>query len=97
VTYSFHPEAEIELMEAFAFYRTEGGDAIARVFLKEVGRVAELLVANPEFGTPVGGARRSYHLRRFPYSLIYRAAADGIRILVVSHQHRRPGYWRGRK
>lgn len=84
-------------MEAFAFYRAEGGDAIARVFLKEVGRVAELLVANPEFGTPAGGARRSYPLRRFPYSLIYRATVDGIHILVVGHQHRRPGYWRGRK
>lgn len=97
MTYSFHPEAEIELMEAFAFYREEGGVAIARVFLKEIGRVAELLVANPGFGTPAGGARRSYPLRRFPYSLIYRASADDIRILVVGHQHRRPGYWRGRK
>lgn len=97
MTYSFDSQAERELNEAIAFYRDEGGIAIARVFLKEVRRVVELLVANPGFGTPAGGPRRSYPLRRFPYSLIYRPTVDGIRILVVGHQHRRPGYWRGRK
>lgn len=95
--YSFHPEADTELFEAFAYYRDEGGVGIARLFLNEVGRVADLLVANPGFGPPVGGARRSYPLRRFPYSLIYRPSSEGIRILVVGHQHRRPGYWRSRK
>lgn len=97
MTYTFHPEAEKELAEALTFYREEGGKAIAQAFLKEIGRVAELLVSNPGFGTPVGGTRRSFPLRRFPYSLIYRSDLDGMRILVVGHQHRRPGYWRGRK
>jgi plasmid stabilization system protein ParE len=96
VTYSLHPEAEKELVEAFAFYKEQASNAVARAFLREFGRVANLLVANPGFGTPTGGGRRSYPLRHFPYSLIYRPTENGIRILVVGHQQRRPGYWRGR-
>ena len=97
MTYSFHPEAEAELLEASSFYKSEGGRGVAQLFLSEVVRVADLLVSNPGFGTPVGGTRRSFPLKRFPYSVIYRATNDGIRILVIGHQHRRPGYWRGRK
>ena len=97
MTYSFHPKAESEVVEAFTFYREQGSNAVARAFLDELGRVAGLLAANPGFGTPVGGGRRSYPMRRFPYTLIYRAVENGIRILVVGHQHRKPGYWRGRR
>lgn len=28
----------------------------------------------------------------FPYTIIYRAAVDEIRILVVKHDSKRPGY-----
>jgi hypothetical protein len=35
-------------------------------------------------------------MRRFPYSLIYAALVDEIRILAVAHHSRRPGYWRDR-
>lgn len=41
------------------------------------------------------GTRR-FLLKRFPYSVVYRA--DDIRIVViaVAPAHRRPAYWRGR-
>jgi plasmid stabilization system protein ParE len=97
VTYSLHPEAAKEVEEALAFYREKGGIGLARTFLVEFERVAKLLVLNPGLGTPTSGSRRSFPLRRFPYSLIYRSTGEDIRILVVGHQHRRPGYWAGRK
>jgi plasmid stabilization system protein ParE len=97
VTYSLHPEASKELEEALAFYREQGGIKLARAFLAEFERVATLLVSNPGFGTPAAGLRRSYPLRRFPYSVIYRSTGEDIRILVVGHHHRRPGYWSGRR
>jgi plasmid stabilization system protein ParE len=37
-----------------------------------------------------GSARLS--VSRFPYSVIYRPLDDGIRVLVVHHQSRDPGY-----
>jgi plasmid stabilization system protein ParE len=97
VNYSLHPEATRELEAALAFYREQGGIGLARAFLLEFERVATLLVSNSGFGTPTTGGRRSFPLRRFPYSLIYRSTGEGIRILVVGHQHRRPAYWSGRK
>lgn len=96
MTYSLHPEAAKELEDAFTFYREQGGVGLAHAFLAEFERVATLLVSNPDFGTPSRGGRRSFPLRRFPYSLIYRATTADVCILVVGHQHRRPGYWRGR-
>ena len=96
MTYSLHPEAARELEDAFNFYREQGGSRLAQAFLAEFERVAILLVSNPDFGTPSSGGRRSFPLRRFPYSLIYRGLSADVRILVVGHQHRKPGYWRGR-
>lgn len=95
MAYSLDPQAEKELGDAFIYYREQGGINLAQAFITEFERVAILLCANTGFGTPVGGERRSYLLRRFPYSLIYRATPTGLRILVVGHQHRRPVFWRG--
>ena len=92
MTYSLHPEAASELEEAFNFYREQGGLKLAQAFLNEFERVATLAASNPAFGTPSSGGRRSFPLRRFPYSLIYRSLSADIRILVVGHQHRKPGY-----
>ncbi|MGE0557253.1 MAG: hypothetical protein AB7E73_02165 [Burkholderiales bacterium] len=35
-------------------------------------------------------------LPRFPFSLIYSVTADTLRIEVVAHQSRLPGYWKTR-
>ena len=96
MTYSLHPDAEKELTAAAAFYKERAGAALALAFLAEFERVAKLLVQNPELGTPASGPRRIYPFQRFPYSVVYRAAPEGLRILVIGHQHRRPNYWRGR-
>ena len=96
MSYSLHPEAEAELAAAAAFYKQQAGVALASAFLAEFGRVAGLLVSNPGLGTPTIGELRVHPMRRFPYSLAYRAVGQSERILVVGHQHRRPGYWRER-
>ena len=96
MNYSLHSEADKELYGAAEFYEQQAGAALAKAFLDEFERVAELLVKYPEFGTPADGGLRTYPFRRFPYSIVYRPTSDGIRILVVGHQHRRPNYWRSR-
>ena len=35
-------------------------------------------------------------MNRFPYSIYYRLSSDEIGILAVTHQSRRPDYWRCR-
>lgn len=97
----FHTEADLELSSAALFYKGEAGHIISQAFLAEVERVSNLLIEYPEFGTvldilPPPGYRR-YPLKRFPYDLMYRVKGDTIRVLAVAHQHRKPGYWQGRK
>lgn len=41
-----------------------------------------------------GPARSRLH--RFPYGVIYTRDGADVLMLAVSHQHRKPGYWRTR-
>ena len=97
MTYFLSPEAEQELTEAAAFYVERASQAVAKAFLAEFVRAAVLLESNPGLGSPSLNGRRIFPLHRFPYSLIYRAADEGIRISAVAHQSRRPAYWKARE
>jgi plasmid stabilization system protein ParE len=92
VTRSIHRFAADDLEQAAMFYKREAGVGIARRFLNEFERVAHLLEKLPELGTPTKGARRSFPLVNFPYSIIYRTEERGIRILVVHHHSRDPSH-----
>ena len=96
MTYFLSVEAEQELAEALAFYRERASQVVAAAFLGEFERAAVLLAQNPGLGTPSLNGRRVFPLQRFPYSLIYRNSAEGIRISAVAHQRRRPAYWQSR-
>jgi plasmid stabilization system protein ParE len=92
VTYSLHPGAEQDIADALDFYTEQAGQLVAQRFLDEFERVAELLVAHPGFGTPITKGRRVFPMRVFPYSVVYRSLEASIRIIVVRHQHRKPGH-----
>ena len=97
MTYSLHPGAEQDIADALDFYTEQAGLLIAKRFLDEFERVAKLLVAYPDFDTPSTNGRRVFPLRIFPYSVVYRDLQTGIRIVVVRHQHRKPGYGGARR
>jgi plasmid stabilization system protein ParE len=97
VSYFLSVEAEQELAEALAFYSERASASVARAFLAEFTRAAQVIDSNPNLGTLTARGRRMFPLHRFPYSLIYRVEDAGIRISVVAHQRRRPGYWRHRE
>jgi plasmid stabilization system protein ParE len=78
-------------------YTEQAGVLVAQRFLDEFERVAKLLVTHPGFGTPTTKGRRIFSLRVFPYSVVYRSFEASIRIIVVRHQHRRPGYGGARR
>ena len=97
MTYSLHPGAEQDIADALDFYTEQAGLLVAQRFLDEFERVARLLVTHPGFGTPTTKGRRAFPLRVFPYSVVYRNLEAGIRIIVVRHQHRKPGYGGARR
>lgn len=91
----FHPEAELELIEAAVHYELEV-PGLGERFEAEVRRATDLLLEHPEIGQPVDSDLRRFVLPRFPFALLYSATSEVLRIEVVAHQSRLPGYWRTR-
>ena len=95
--YSLHPGAERDVADTLDFYSERAGYSVAERFLEEFERVAKLLVEHPDLGKPTTRGRRAFPLKFFPYSVVYRNLESNIRILIVRHQHRKPGYASGRR
>jgi toxin ParE2 len=91
----FHPEARAEVDESVEFYeaRLEG---LGLRFLAAVEATTDRVSATPNAGAPLTGGFRKRIVPGFPYTVIYRVWKDHVYLVAVAHQHRRPGYWRGR-
>ena len=94
---SLHADAERDVEAAAAFYEKEATPALAAKFVKEFKRVSKLLAENPGIGAPRSSGKRGFAMSLFPYTVIYRPLPDGIRILVVKHDRRRPGHGGSRR
>jgi plasmid stabilization system protein ParE len=92
----FHPEAELELLEAAFRYDLEV-PGLGERFGTEVQRVTDLLLEYPNIGREVGSGRRKFSLHRFPFTLIYATSPEVLHVLAVAHDRRHPGYWRSRR
>ena len=89
---TLHPGAEKDIQEAAAFYEREGSALLAARFIAEFKRLAILLVEHPSIGSPRPRGRHGVSMSVFPYTAIYRANADEIKVLVVKHDSKRPGF-----
>lgn len=90
---TFAPRAFDELAGALAWYAERSLD-VARSFQREVDGAVALLLVHPLMGAPGARGLRRLPLRRFPYTLHYRADSQELLVVAVAHQRRRPGYWR---
>ena len=91
----FHPEAELELIEAAVYYDNQV-PGLGERFESEIRHATDLLLDQPEIGSPADPDLRRFILTRFPFTLYYSVAADVLCIEAVAHQSRRPGYWKSR-
>lgn len=90
--FTLHPGAEQDIHEAAAFYEREGSPVLAARFVAEFKRLSALLIEQPDIGSPRTKGRRGFSMSVFPYTVIYRAGADEIKVLIVKHDRKRPGY-----
>lgn len=91
----YHPDAEMEVVEAVRFYegREPGlGDRFLRDFDVSIAAILEA----PHRWRVVEDDVRRFLMRRFPYGIYYRREGEDLRILVVKHHSRHPDYWRYR-
>lgn len=91
----FHPEAELELIEAAVYYERQV-IGLGERFETEIRRATDLLLDQPAIGLPADLDLRKFILTRFPFTLYYTVTGDVLRIEAVAHQYRRPGYWKER-
>jgi plasmid stabilization system protein ParE len=90
----FEERAKRELDDARAWYaaiRVELG----REFAAEVRAAAQRIGRTPLMYPIESAEIRKCVLSRFPYILRYALQDEVPVILAVSHQHRKPDYWRG--
>lgn len=87
--------AEEEIADAALFYES-ASTGLGLDFLGEVAQVIDRLRKFPEISPIFMDDFRSARLPRFPFNLIYSIELHEILIVAVSHQSRRPGYWRDR-
>lgn len=93
--YEFHPEAEVELYEAAAYYEASV-PGLGERFGDEVERVINLLLDHPEMGARSDGLRH-FVLRTFPFSVVYAITHDLVYIVAIAHGSREPEYWKHRR
>ncbi len=89
---TLHPGAENDIQEAAAFYERQGSAVLAARFIAEFKKLASLFIENPNIGSPRPKGRRGFSMGIFSYTVIYRASAAEIRVLVVKHDRKHPGY-----
>jgi plasmid stabilization system protein ParE len=92
---TFRPAARADLESAIAWYEERGRGLGVRL-LAEVDRALRLAAEHPQRYPVLYRDVRCVLLRRFPYSLLYRAEAERVVVLAVFHASRDPQVWRQR-
>lgn len=95
MTFSFHPEAEEEFSAAIEYYE-ERETGLGYDFSVEVFTAIHNITNHPAAWPVVEEDIRRCLVNRFPFGVLYSIEPNGIFIIAVMHQRRRPGYWKER-
>jgi toxin ParE1/3/4 len=95
MTFSFHPEAKTEFLEAIEYYE-ERERGLGYDFSIEVVRTIQNIVTYPTAWSVIEKDLRRCLVHRFPYGVVYSIEQDEIFILAVMHLRRHPDYWKKR-
>ena len=89
------PEAEAEAREAFLWYFDRSPMAADAFRVELFDAIDGLTDTAKDWPEDEDGTRR-YHLRHFPYTVMYEVLDSNVTVFAVAHQRRRPGYWQDR-
>lgn len=91
----YHEAAQDELLNEIGYLELQA-KGLGHRFYAEVRRAEHLISQFPESAPEIRPGIRNHLLLKFRYSLIYSKENDGVLVLAVAHQRRRPGYWASR-
>jgi len=92
----FHPAAELEMIDAAAWYETQQAN-LGKRFLTSVQDAINRLKLQPNLYSLVEKDVRRCLTKTFPFGVLFRIQRDRIEIIAVMHLHRDPNYWENRK
>lgn len=95
MTYSFHPDAEIEFNISIDYYE-ECERNLGLEFANEVYKTIQRILKYPKAWQSLDNDIRRCLTNRFPFGIIYYQRNEEIIILAVMQLNREPNYWRGR-
>lgn len=91
----FLPAAEAELLKEVAYY-SSARDGLGIKFELAVENAVKMALANPDGGRPSSKGTRSWLVKGFPFTVLYRATSAEFLVVAVVHHRRKPGYWADR-
>jgi plasmid stabilization system protein ParE len=89
------PEAEAEARSAFLRYFDRSPIA-ADAFRTELFDAIDGLASTANDWPEDDDRTRRYHLKHFPYTVMYEVTGQQVTVFAIAHQRRRPGYWQDR-
>lgn len=89
------PEAQTDIRRAARWY--EGRESgLGGRFVDQIRNTLQQIAAHPLRFPIVSNEIRRALLQGFPYSIYFVNEPDGIFVIAVLHQHRRPEAWQAR-
>lgn len=91
----FLPAAELELIREVAYY-SKGRTGVGVRFQTSVEAATRLAASHPLGGAPSFKDTRSIQVRGFPFSVVYRPAAEEVLVVAIAPHRKQPNYWSSR-
>ncbi len=91
----YHERVQEEIIEILGFYSAIS-EQLADDFWNEFSEAADYARRHPEMHHFDASGRRRSNLSRFPYHFLFRVSPSLIKVTVVRHNSRNPGYGSGR-
>jgi plasmid stabilization system protein ParE len=88
----FLEEAEAEFLKEVQYYADVQANGAVR-FRMAVEEAAARALSFPLAGQPYRSRTRRVFVKGYPFFLVYLPEPEGVVILAVVHEARRPGYW----
>jgi len=91
----FTAEASAEFLAEVAYYN-EATAGLGDRFIEAVEEASALALSFPLAGSPYVANTRRVFTKGFPFSIIYRPEDEGVVVFAITHNARKPDYWRSR-
>lgn len=91
----FLASARAEYLAEVTYY-SEVGEELGLRFAKAIEATSAFALSFPQAGTAgISGTRRLL-VKDFPFAVVYRPEEEGILIVAITPDSKKPGYWRSR-